>query len=76
MLLLFFNKVPTGTAVCTKGYWLWAPNVIHAVGPTWAGGKKGEPEELVAAVKASLDIAHKKQFASIALPAISSGIFG
>ncbi|ELR16699.1 macro domain containing protein [Acanthamoeba castellanii str. Neff] len=70
------KEVPTGEAVFTKGYWLWAPYVIHTVGPTWAGGKKGEPEELVSAVKSSLIIAEKKRWNSIAIPAISSGIFG
>jgi O-acetyl-ADP-ribose deacetylase (regulator of RNase III) len=37
----WLQEVPTGEAVFTKGYWLWAPYVIHTVGPTWAGGKKG-----------------------------------
>jgi len=70
------KEVKTGKAVCTKGYWLWARHVIHAVGPTWAGGKKGEPEELVEAVKSSLILAERHEWESIAIPAISSGIFG
>lgn len=68
--------VPTGSAVITTGGKLKAKHVIHAVGPRYKDGKSGEPEKLESAVKFSLDIADKKKLKSIALPAISSGIFG
>ncbi|KAL6054938.1 O-acetyl-ADP-ribose deacetylase [Balamuthia mandrillaris] len=70
------KEVPTGEAVLTHSGWLYCKYVIHAVGPIWSGGKKGEPEELVASVKNSLLLAHKRKMESIAMPAIGSGIFG
>jgi O-acetyl-ADP-ribose deacetylase (regulator of RNase III) len=39
-------------------------------------GKRGEAEELRDAVKNSLELAHSKGWSGIAIPAISSGIFG
>ena len=39
-------------------------------------GKSGEAEKLANAVKASLHIAEGKKLKSIAIPAISSGIYG
>jgi O-acetyl-ADP-ribose deacetylase (regulator of RNase III) len=68
--------VPTGSAVITAGGHLKARHVIHAVGPRYKDGNAGEAEKLASAVKFSLDIAEKKKLKSIALPAISSGIFG
>jgi O-acetyl-ADP-ribose deacetylase len=34
----------TGDAKMTGGHALTARHVIHAVGPVWSGGEKGEPE--------------------------------
>jgi O-acetyl-ADP-ribose deacetylase len=68
--------VPTGHAVYTTGGHLKAAYVIHAVGPRYKDGKSGESEKLLSAVKTALDIADKKKLKSVALPAISSGIFG
>src|SRR5467141_3338969 len=34
----------TGSAKITRGYQLAAKHVIHAVGPVWGGGGKGEEE--------------------------------
>ena len=48
--------------------------VIHAVGPVW--GEGDEDAKLRAAVLGSLDAAAARGFVSIALPAISTGIFG
>src|SRR5262245_8168558 len=36
----------TGSAKITRGYRLKAKHVIHAVGPVWGGGGKGEEEDL------------------------------
>ncbi len=48
--------------------------IIHAVGPVWGEGE--EPDKLAAAVRGSLEVAEHLGLASIAFPAISTGIFG
>lgn len=48
--------------------------VIHAVGPIWGDGD--EDNKLAAAVHGSLTLANQLSLASIAFPAISTGIFG
>jgi len=48
--------------------------VIHAVGPVWGTGE--EDERLAAAVEGSLRVARRLGLRSLALPAISTGIFG
>jgi O-acetyl-ADP-ribose deacetylase (regulator of RNase III) len=70
------GNVPTGSAVITSGGHLKAKHVIHAVGPRYKDGKSGEEEKLESAVKTSLKIAGQKKLKSIAIPAVSSGIFG
>lgn len=70
------GNVPTGNAVITTGGNLKAKHVIHAVGPRYKDGKSGEAEKLASAVKNSLGVAELKKLKSIAIPAISSGIFG
>ena len=48
--------------------------VIHAVGPVWGDGD--EDHKLAAAVRGSLWRADELKLTSIAMPAISTGIFG
>ena len=48
--------------------------VIHAVGPVWGSGN--EDEKLAGAIAGSLRRAEELNLASIAFPAISTGIFG
>ncbi len=67
---------PTGEARITGGYSLPAKHVIHAVGPVWHGGGRGEAEQLAGCYRMSLDLAKEAGLASIAFPAISTGIFG
>ncbi len=67
---------PTGGARITEGYALKARHVIHAVGPVWQGGTGGEDELLAGAYRSSLDLARRHGLASIAFPAISTGIYG
>src|SRR5437868_6044144 len=50
--------------------------VIHAVGPVWHGGSKGEPELLASAYRKSLELAGAEQLRTVAFPAISTGIYG
>ncbi len=66
----------TGDAKITAGYGLPALHVIHAVGPVWHGGNSGEAELLAACYRRSLEIAQQNALATIAVPAISTGIFG
>ncbi len=67
---------PTGSARITEGYELKARHVIHAVGPVWQGGTEGEDDLLASAYRSSLDLAKRQGLASIAFPAISTGIYG
>lgn len=67
---------PTGEARMTAGHDLPARYVIHTVGPIWRGGNRGEPELLAACYRTSLALAVHHQFASMAFPAISTGIYG
>src|SRR6478736_8906100 len=48
---------PTGSAVITSAGDLAAKYVIHAVGPVWSGGQRGEAELLAAAFRRSLELA-------------------
>lgn len=66
----------TGSAKITKGYRLPAKYVIHAVGPRWRGGAKGEPKLLAGCYRESLRLAAAHGVRSIAFPAISCGIYG
>jgi O-acetyl-ADP-ribose deacetylase (regulator of RNase III) len=67
---------PTGDARITPGFRLPARFVIHAVGPVWHGGAAGEAALLAAAYRASLALAKANGLCSVAVPAISTGIFG
>ncbi len=67
---------PTGGACITEGYELKARHVIHAVGPVWQGGTEGEDGLLASAYRSSLDLAKRHGLASIAFPAISTGVYG
>ena len=67
---------PTGEARITGGYRLPARHVIHTVGPMWRGGGGGEPALLASCYRASLDVARRHGLASIAFPAISTGVYG
>jgi O-acetyl-ADP-ribose deacetylase len=70
------GSCPTGFAVVTGGGDLPARWVIHAVGPVWRGGEEGEDMLLASAVRAALKRADEVGAASVALPAISAGVFG
>ncbi len=69
-----YGPVPVGGVAVTTAGRLKAKYVIHAVGPIY-----GDPEgdvKLASAVKNSLAKAEELNLESIALPAISTGIFG
>jgi O-acetyl-ADP-ribose deacetylase (regulator of RNase III) len=67
---------PTGQARITRGYRLPAPWVIHAVGPIWHGGDRGEDERLAACYRNSLILAVTHGIRTVAFPAISTGVYG
>ncbi len=67
---------PVGDARITPGFRLPARHVIHAVGPVWQGGDRGEAELLASCYRRSLELAARHGLAAIAFPAISTGIYG
>jgi O-acetyl-ADP-ribose deacetylase len=67
---------PTGDARITPGYRLAAKWVIHAVGPVWRGGARGEDEQLASCYRRSLELARENGARTIAFPAISTGAYG
>jgi O-acetyl-ADP-ribose deacetylase (regulator of RNase III) len=67
---------PTGQAVITSGGNLKAKYVIHTVGPVYQGGMHGEADLLRSAYLSSLTLAAAKGLKRIALPAISTGVYG
>jgi O-acetyl-ADP-ribose deacetylase (regulator of RNase III) len=66
--------VPVGSCAITNGGKLKARHIIHAVGPRW--GEGDEENKLNNAVYNSLKLASQESFQSLAMPAISAGIFG
>ena len=67
---------PTGSAVATDAGNLPARFVFHAVGPIWRGGGAGEPSLLAGAIRSCLELAREHRCSGIAIPAISTGIYG
>jgi O-acetyl-ADP-ribose deacetylase len=67
---------PTGDAKATGAGNLPARHVVHAVGPVWNGGGSGEPELLASAHRRSIEVADELGCASVAFPAISTGVYG
>src|SRR5262245_55283166 len=47
----------TGSAKITRGYRLPSRHVIHAVGPVWNGGRRGEDDLLASCYRTALDLA-------------------
>ena len=68
--------VKEGDVFITPGFKLKAKYIIHAVGPRWTGGSKGEREKLKSAYKKALELACQYHCKSIGFPLISAGIFG
>jgi O-acetyl-ADP-ribose deacetylase len=65
----------TGNAKITSGYRLPARHVIHAVGPVWYGGSRGEDDALASCYRCAIELAQVHGVASIAFPAISTGVY-
>ena len=65
-----------GDAKITRGYQLPARHIIHAVGPIWYGGRKGEDEQLASCYRRAIELCESNALSSVAFPAISTGIYG
>ena len=65
----------TGDAKITRGYRLPARHVIHAVGPVWHGGHQNEDALLASCYRRALELCTAHHIASIAFPAISTGVY-
>ena len=65
----------TGGAKMTLGYRLPARHVIHAVGPVWNNGSRGEDEALASCYVRAIELCQSHGLASVAFPAISTGVY-
>ena len=66
----------TGDCKVTRGCRLRAKWVIHAVGPVWRGGGKGEEALLRSCYRRALEEAVRIGCRSVAFPLISAGAYG
>ncbi len=73
---LYPGGLPTGEAVATAGGNLRAKFVIHTAGPVWGAHAGGERGLLASCYTKALAIAAEKRLATIAFPAISTGVYG
>lgn len=70
------NGLPPGEAVSTVSGNLAVQHVIHTVGPVWHGGDQEEDDVLKSAYHASVREARRLGAATVAFPAISTGVYG
>ena len=68
------GRVSHAAPAWTSGGQLPVKYVIHAVGPVWGDGD--EDRKLAAAITSALHLADELKCSSIAMPAISTGIYG
>lgn len=68
--------LPTGEAVITTAGRMTARYVIHTVGPVYHGGNSGEAGKLGDCYRNALRIAGEGELATVAFPAISTGVYG
>jgi O-acetyl-ADP-ribose deacetylase (regulator of RNase III) len=64
-----------GSAVITPAFNLPCRFVIHAVGPRWLDGHRGEPHLLRQCYESIFALAAEHQLSSLAIPSISTGIY-
>ena len=71
-----YRGCPTGSAVITHAGHLAARHVVHAVGPRWRGGTHDEPDQLRGAYRRTLELAEEAGCETLALPSVSTGVYG
>lgn len=69
------GKCEVGSAVVTPAFNLPSRFVIHAVGPRWLDGQRGEPDLLRSCYESIFTLALENQIGSLAIPSISTGIY-
>jgi O-acetyl-ADP-ribose deacetylase (regulator of RNase III) len=67
---------PTGDCRITGAHDLPHRAILHCVGPVWRGGGQGEDALLASCYRRALDLARAHGIATLAFPAISTGIYG
>ena len=72
----YLEGLPTGEAVITTGGKLPARHVIHTVGPVYGRHGGDEARLLANAYESSIALAARHGLATIAFPAISTGVYG
>ncbi|XP_036364571.1 protein mono-ADP-ribosyltransferase PARP14-like isoform X2 [Octopus sinensis] len=70
------SELKTGEVVSTNAGKLKCKTIIHAVGPVWNNGWNQEMDYLSRAVQNCLAVLEEKSYTSIAIPAISTGVYG
>ena len=70
------DGLPTGGAVLTTAGRMPARQVIHTVGPVYGSGGPDKAEKLSQCYHNSLKVAAEAGLATVAFPAISTGIYG
>lgn len=65
----------TGDAKLTRAGRLPTAYVIHAVGPVYRDGRRGEPALLASAYRRSLEVAIAAAIRSVAFPSLSTGAY-
>lgn len=69
------NGCETGDAKITGAGALPVKHVIHAVGPVWHGGSRGEAALLASCYQTAIRLAAENGCAKVAFPAISCGVY-
>lgn len=75
-IIAAIGTLAVGRAVTTTAGGLAAKRVVHTVGPVWHGGAQGEREKLASAYLESLKCCEAEKLRTVALPAISAGVYG
>jgi O-acetyl-ADP-ribose deacetylase (regulator of RNase III) len=70
------GRLAAGLAIATPGFRLRARHVIHCVGPVYEHDRADAPRVLTSCFVRALAICRELGVASVALPAISTGIYG